>query len=197
MIVITESRSTSSGSTSVVSDDLEDFWVEELEKASNLSYRLAILLTLRKNLPKRWFARFIRNTRFTKWIEECDRQFEKWDDKGRPPSEETLIAFVRLTGGITYEDVLEQALEEALSRPTLRKTDYEAKREMCFRKRALEKKIYRVKKALEAGGIPIKHQTKVSKKFAEFIEKIRLAEAKKVDLSGLRPTQHGSLQHRH
>jgi len=163
---------------SVTSGDLEEFWLEELEKAPTLSYRLAILLTLRRDLPERLFDRLIRHGRFLKWVEDCDRQMQKWDAGGRPPSEETLVSFMELAAGRTYEDVLGQALEKALLRPTLRKTKYESDREICLRKRALEKKIYRVKESLEANGFPIKHKPKVSKQYAEFIEKIKLAAMK-------------------
>jgi len=163
---------------SVTSGDLEEFWLEELEKAPTLSYRLAILLKLRKSLPARCFASFIRQGRFLKWVEDCDCQMQKWDAPGRPPSEETVSAFMKLTARITYEDVLGKAVEEALLKPTLRKTSYEAKREIYLRKQALEKKIYRVKESLEANGFPIKHKPKVSKQYAEFIEKIKLAAMK-------------------
>ena len=164
---------------SAMSVDLEDFWLEELEKAPNLSYRLTIFLELRKSLPARWFASFIRQGRFLKWVEDCNCQMQKWDAQGRPPSEETVSAFMKLTAGMTYEDVLRQVLEEALSKPTLRKTRYEAKREIYFKKQAVSKKVYRVKKSLEDTGFPIKHKTKVLRQYAEFIEKInRLATMK-------------------
>ncbi len=135
-------------------------------------------MELRKSLPARWFAPFIRQGRFLKWVEDYDCQMQKRDAQGRPPSEETVSAFMKLTAGMTYEDVLRQILEEALSKPTLRKTRYEAKREIYFRKQAVSKKVYRVKKSLEDTGFPIKHKTKVSKQYAEFIEKIKLAAMK-------------------
>jgi len=90
-------------------------------------------------------------------------------------------------------------LEEALSKPTLRKTRYEAKGEIYFRKQAVSKKVYRVKKLLEATGFPIKHKPKVLRQYAEFIEKIRRfaamkdnLENKKVNVNGMHWSQTAS-----
>ena len=91
--------------------DLEDFWLKELEKARALSYRLAIFLELRESLPTRFFAFLIRQSWFLKWVEDCDRQLQKWDAPGCPPSEETVSAFIKLISRMPYEDVLNEAVQ--------------------------------------------------------------------------------------
>ncbi len=159
---------------SAASGDLEEFWLEELEQVPNLSYRLFFLLQLREILPKKLFASLIKEVRFLKWIETFDNQMQKWEAGGRPPSAETVIAFMKLTMGVPYEDVLDQLVDEGLRKPTQFKTQYEANLELPLRKQAITKKVYRVKNSLEATGFSIKHAPKVSKQYAEFIEKIRL-----------------------
>jgi hypothetical protein len=45
-----------------------------------------------------------------------------------PPDAETVIAFIGLTIGMTYEDVTNWVLNEAMSKPLQFKTDFEKNR---------------------------------------------------------------------
>jgi len=159
---------------SAASGDLEEFWLEELEQVPNLSYRLSILLQFRENLPKKLFAFLIKDVRFLKWVQTFDNQMQKWEAGGRPPSAETVIAFMKLTMGAADEDVLDQLVDEGLRKPTQLKTQYERSLELSLRKQAITKKIYRVKNSLEANGYSIKHKQKVPKELADFFDKIKV-----------------------
>ncbi len=160
-----------------LSQDLEAFWIEELEQAPDLSYRLAFLLALRKNLLKRWFGSLIKEPNFRRALEVLDRQARKWDAHGRKPSDETVEAFLRMLAGGAFEDVSEEIVAEALSRPTRRRTQYERSRELALREQAVRKKVYRVMKSLEARGLTVRHKPKLPREWAKFVEMIRLAES--------------------
>lgn len=164
----------------VISTSLEDFWLEELEKADDLSDRLAVLLLLRKVLPARWFHSLIKRPTFLKWLDNVDYQCQKWDRYGRPPGEYAVQAFMGLTIGMTYEDVREILIEEALLKPTRRNMSYEKSRELALRKQVVTKAIYRVQKSLEAAGFSIRHRPKMLSQ--RFLEMLKVAAAKQAEL---------------
>jgi len=159
-------------------NDLERFWLDELHLAPNLSHRLTVLLALRNNLPKKCFESLMRNAKFVRWLKAFESQMRKWDIAGRPPDEETLVAFIGLTAGMPCERVFDLVIEEVMSRPTRYKMPIEKRRELFLRKQAVSKKIYRVKKSLEASGFSVRHRPYISQEIADFIERLKLAEAK-------------------
>ncbi len=160
-----------------LSQDLEAFWLEELEQAPDLSCRLAFLVALREGLHKKWFTYLIKQERFLRVLEICDRQAQEWDAHGRKPSDETVEAFLRMLAGGSFEDVSEDIVAEALSRPTRYRTQYERNRELALREQAVRKRVYRVKKSLEAKGLSVRHKPKLPREWAKFVEMIRLAES--------------------
>ena len=170
--------------TPVISSSLEDFLIEELEKAATLSDRLAFLQSLMKNLPARWFRSLIEQATFPKWLDTMDCQWQKWAHYGRPPSEYAVKAFMGLTVGMTYEDVREILIEEALLKPTRRNMSYEKSRELALRKQAITKAIYRVQKSLEAAGFSIRHRPKAVSQ--RFLEMLKVAAAKQAELDSQR-----------
>lgn len=157
--------------TPVISTSLEDFWFDELERADDLSARLAILLRFRKNLPARWFRYLIKQPIFLKWLDTVDCQCQKWARYGRPPDEYTIQALMGLTIGMAYEDIREMFIEEALLRPMRVKTRYDKSRELALRKQAVTKKVYRVKESLEAAGFSIRYRPKMlSQRFVKMLK---------------------------
>lgn len=152
--------------------DLESTWLSELEKTPDLSFRLVILVGLRQSLRKKLFSSLIKKDTFLDWLSAVERQMQKWEEGGRPPDEDTLIAFLKLRAGMHYQDVLDQAVEEAMSKPTLRQTSYEANLELSRREQAIRKKIYRVSNSLESAGFSVRHRPKISPACREFIAKI-------------------------
>lgn len=155
---------------------LEDFWLVELEKAGDLSDRLAILLLFRKALSARWFSSLTKHPTFLQWLDTVDRQGQKWALCGRPPEEYSVQAFMGLTIGMAYEDIREMLIEEALLRPTQRSANSEKSRELALRNQAVTKAIYRVKESLEAAGFSIRYRQKfLSQRFLEML-KIAAAE---------------------
>jgi len=152
--------------------DLEATWLKELEKTPDLSFRLAILLGFRQSLPENSFSSLAKKTPFLEWLGAVEHQMKRWEEGGRPPDEDTVIAFWALRAGIPYEDVLEQTVKEALSRSTVRQTSYEANLELNLREQAVRKKIYRVCKSLEVTGFSVRHKPKLSPTCREFMAKI-------------------------
>ena len=176
--------------TPVISSSLEDFLIEELEKAADLSDRMAILQWFSKKLPARWFRSLIEWPTFLKWLDIVDHQCQKWARYGRPPGEYAVQAFMGLTIGMGYEDVREMLIEEALLRPTRRSVSYEKSRELARRKQAVTKAIYRVKESLEAAGFSIRYRPKLLSQ--RFLEILKVAVAKQAEL-----TRNGTRRHRH
>lgn len=166
--------------TPIISSSLEDFLIEELEKAADLSDRLAILQWFRKNLPARWFRRLIDSPTFRNWLDIVEQQCQKWARYGRPPGEYAVLAFMGLTIGMAYEDVREMLIEEALLGPTRRSTNYEKSRELTLRKQAVAKAIYRVIKSLEAARFSIRYRPKMLSQ--RFLEMLKVAAAKQAEL---------------
>lgn len=157
--------------TPVISTSLEDFWLDELERADDLSARLAILQCFGRNLPARWFRYLIKQPIFLKWLDTVDCRCQKWARYGRPPSEYSVLAFMGLTIGMEYEHVMELLIEESLLRQTRRSTEYEKSRELARKKQAVTKAIYRVKKSLEAAGFSIRYRPKMlSQRFVKMLK---------------------------
>ena len=52
--------------------DLEKFWLQEIEKTANLSYRLQILLFVRKTFPTNVFIDMVNNERFLEALDIFD-----------------------------------------------------------------------------------------------------------------------------
>lgn len=158
--------------------DLEEFWLDELEKASGLSPRLEILLLFRQTFPKWWFVSLIKDARFLDVIDDLARQLQKTEFGGRPPDVNTFIAYMRLRAGIPYEEVLEDTLQEEVLRSRRGNTDCETvvARQRC--EEPIKKKVYRVCKSLEAEGFQIKHISHTSKASVEFYKALREGSAK-------------------
>lgn len=151
--------------------DLEGFWLKELERASDLSPRLCILLQFRRTFPKRWFTSLIKDSRFLDWLDACENYIEKKRVGGRPPDEDTVLAFMGLRAGRPCEDVFEEVLQEAVLRSRAGRTDHETKLAKEKNLEPIKKKIYRVCRSLEADGFPIKHRSRTSVEFRKLLSK--------------------------
>jgi hypothetical protein len=77
------------------------------------------------------FCLSVINKKFIRWLRIYESQMKKWSVTGHPPDAETVIAFIGLTTGMTYEDVTNWVLNEAMSKPLQFKTDFE-KTDRCF-----------------------------------------------------------------
>jgi hypothetical protein len=148
--------------------NLERFWLQEIEKTTNLSYRLQILLSVRKTLPTKVFINMVNNERFLEALDIFDSRLRIWASHGKPPSDDMIKAFVLLLAGRPFEDVREEIVEEALLRPTNQKGSYEKEKELTRRKRTVKRAIYRAEDYLETAGFQVKHRLPLSPEFERF-----------------------------
>lgn len=142
--------------------DLEKFWLQEMEKPANLSYRLQILLLVRKTFPTNVFIDMVNNERFLEALDIFDSRLRKWASHGEPPSEDMIKAFVLLLAGRPFEEVKEEVVEEAMLRPTNQNGSYEREKELARRKRTIKRAIYRAEDYLKAAGFQVKHRPSLS-----------------------------------
>ena len=148
--------------------DLEKFWLQEMEKPANLSYRLQILLSMRRTFPTKVFIDMVNNERFLEALDIFDSRLRKWASHGEPPSEDMIKAFVLLLAGRSFEEVKEEVVEEAMLRPTNQNSSYEKEKELTRRKRTVKRAIYRAKDYLKATGFQVKHRPPLSPKIERF-----------------------------
>lgn len=148
--------------------DLEKFWLQEIERAASLGYRLQILLMARKTFSTNVFIDMVNNERFLEALDIFDSQLRKWASHGKPPSDDMIKAFVLLLAGRPFEDVREEIVEEALLRPTNQKGSYEKEKELTIRKRTVKRAIYRAEDYLIAAGFEVKHRPPLSRKSERF-----------------------------
>ena len=146
--------------------DLEKFWLQEIEKTANLSYRLQILLSVRKTFPTNVFIDMVNNERFLEALDIFDSRLRKWASHGEPPSEDMIKAFVSLLAGRPFEEVKEEVVEEAMLRPTNHNRSYE--KELTRRKRTVKRAIYRAEDYLKAAGFQVKHRPPLSPEIERF-----------------------------
>lgn len=148
--------------------DLEKFWLQEMEKPANLSYRLQILLSVRKTFPTNVFIDMVNNGRFLEALDIFDSRLRKWASHGEPPSEDMIKAFVLLLAGRPFEEVKEEVVEEAMLRPTNQNSSYEKEKELTRRKRTVKRAIYRAEDYLKAAGFQVKHRPPLSPEVERF-----------------------------
>jgi len=148
--------------------DLENFWLQEMGKIANPSFRLQILVSARKTFPTNVFIDMINNKKFLKALDIYDSQLRKWASHGEPPSEDMINAFELLLAGRPFEDVKEEVVEEAMLRPTNQNRIYEKGKELTKRKRTVKRAIYRAKQYLEAAGFYVKHRRPLSPELEQF-----------------------------
>jgi len=155
--------------------DLEKFWLHEMERTTNLSYRLQILLSARKTFTTNVFIDMVSNEKFLEALDILDSRLRKWASHGEPPSEDMIKAFELMLAGRPFEDVREEVLEEALSRPTNRKRSYEKEKELTRRKRTVTRAIYRAEDYLKTAGFEVKHRPPLSPEFERFRKMLKSA----------------------
>ncbi|HEX79118.1 MAG TPA: hypothetical protein G4O19_03065 [Dehalococcoidia bacterium] len=148
--------------------DLESFWLQEMEKPANLSYRLQILLSARKTLPTNIFIVMVNNKKFLDTLDIFDSRLRKWASHGEPPSEDMVKAFGLLLAGRPFEDVKEEVVEEAMLRPTTQNSSSEKEKELTRRKRTVKRAIYRAEDYLKAAGFQVKHGPPLSPEAEQF-----------------------------
>ena len=148
--------------------DLESFWLQEMEKPANLSYRLQILLSARKTLPTNIFIVMVNNKKFLDALDIFDSRLRKWASHGEPPSEDMVKAFGLLLAGRPFEEVKEEVVEEAILRPTTQNSSSEKEKELTRRKRTVKRAIYRAEDYLKAAGFQVKHRPPLSPETERF-----------------------------
>jgi hypothetical protein len=149
-------------------NDLEEFWLQEIEKTAHLSYRLQLLLLVRKTFPTNAFIDTVNNERFLEALNIFDSRLRKWASHGESPSEDMVKAFSLLLAGRPFEDFIEEVVEEAMLRPTNQNRIYEKDKELTRRKRTVKRTIYRAKDYLEDAGFQVKHRPPLSPEVEQF-----------------------------
>jgi hypothetical protein len=158
--------------------NLENFWLQEMEKTANLSYRLQILLSVRKTFPANVFIDMVNNEKFLKALSIFDSRLRKWASHGEPPSADMIKAFELLLAGRPFEDVKEEIVEEAMLRPTNQNRSYEKEKELTKRKKTVKRAIYRAKDYLKAVGFQVKHRPPLSPEDERFRKMLKSSASK-------------------
>jgi hypothetical protein len=154
-------------------NDLEKFWLKEIEKLTDQSYRIQILLSIRKVFPTNLFINMVANEKFLEGLDILDSRFKKWESHGKPPSDDMINAFGLLLAGRPFEDVKEEIVEKAMSRPTTQNGSYEKKTELTRRKRTVIRSIYRAEVYLKDVGFKVKHRPPQPPDLEQFLKLLK------------------------